>query len=52
MIPLSDCNAVYIGETGKAMPERIKEHKIDVRLACTGTFAVSEHAKKTNHCPG
>ena len=35
---------VYIGETGRAMQDRIKEHDRDIRLAHTQTSAVSEHA--------
>ena len=37
---------VYIGETGRSMHERIKEHDRDTRLARTQTPAVSEHAHK------
>jgi len=33
------------------MQERIKEHDRDVRLACTQTSALSEHANKTGHHP-
>ena len=42
---------VYIGETGRSMHERIKEHDRDIRLARTQTSAVSEHAKKFGHYP-
>ena len=38
---------VYIGETGRSMQERIKEHDRDIRLAGTQTSAVSEHAHET-----
>ena len=41
----------YIGETGRAMQERIKEHERDIRLALTQTPAVSEHANETGHFP-
>ena len=40
-----------IGETGRSMHERIKEHDRDIRLARTQTSAVSEHAHKTGHYP-
>ena len=40
---------VYIGETGTAMQDRIKEHGRDIRLARTQTSAVSEHASETGH---
>jgi len=42
---------VYSGETGRGMQERIKEYDRDVRLACTQTSAVSEHADETGHLP-
>ena len=46
-----ECGKVYIGETGRAMQDRIKEHDRDIRLARTQTSAVSEHAKETGHLP-
>ena len=46
-----ECGKVYIGETGRSMHERIKEHDSDIRLARTQTSAVSEHAHKTGHYP-
>ena len=46
-----ECGKVYIGETGRSMHERIKEHDRDIRLACTQTSAVSEHAHETGHYP-
>ena len=42
---------VYIGETGRPMQDRIKEHDRDIRLARTETSAVSEHAHNTGHKP-
>ena len=46
-----ECGKVYIGETGRSMHERIKEHDREIRLARTQTSAVSEHAHKTGHYP-
>ena len=46
-----ECRKVHIGETGKAMQDRIKEHDRDIRLARTQTSAVSEHANETGHLP-
>ncbi len=34
---------VYVGETGRAMQYRIKEHDRDIQLAHTQTSAVPEH---------
>ena len=45
------CGKVYIGETGRPMQDRIKEHDRDIRLARTETSAVSEHAHNTGHKP-
>ena len=42
---------VYIGETGRPMQDRIKEHDRDIQLASTQTSAISEHAHNTGHCP-
>ena len=46
-----ECGKVFIGETGRSMQERIKEHDKDIRLARTQTSAVSEHANKSGHHP-
>jgi len=46
-----ECGKVYIGETGRSMQERIKEHDRDIRLTCTQTSAISEHTHKTGHYP-
>ena len=46
-----ECGKIYIGESGRSMHERIKEHDRDIQLARTQTSAVSEHAHKTDHYP-
>ena len=46
-----ECGKVYIGETGRSMHERIKEHDRDIRLARTQTSAVSEYAHISGHYP-
>ena len=46
-----ECGKVYIGETGRPMKDRIKEHERDIRLVRTQTSAVSEHANNTGHNP-
>ena len=40
-----------IGETGRPMQERIKEHDRDTRLVRTQTSAISEHTHETGHYP-
>ena len=46
-----ECGKVYIGETGRSMLERIKEHDQDTWLARTQSSAVSEHSNSTGHYP-
>ena len=46
-----ECGKVYIGETGRPMQDKIKEHDRDIRPARTETAAVSEHAYNTGHKP-
>ena len=46
-----ECGKVYIGETGRPMQDRIKEHDRGIRLARTETSAVSEHAHNTGTKP-
>ena len=38
-----ECGKVHIGETGRCMHERIKQHDRDIWLSRTQTSAVSEH---------
>ena len=42
-----ECGKVYIGETGRFMHERIKEHDRGIWLAQTQSSAVSEHSNVT-----
>ncbi|XP_022101529.1 uncharacterized protein LOC110985087 [Acanthaster planci] len=42
-IPCGDCGKVYIGETGRPIGTRIKEHQRDVRLSRVESSAVAEH---------
>ena len=46
-----ECGKVYIGETGRAMQERIKEHDRDIWLARMQTYTVSEHVNEMGHLP-
>ncbi|KAL9972374.1 hypothetical protein ACROYT_G018660 [Oculina patagonica] len=46
-----ECGKVYIGETGRPMQDRIKEHDRGIRLARTQTSAVAEHTNNTGHYP-
>ena len=46
-----ECGKVYMGEMGRSMHERIKEHDRDTRLARAQSSAVSEHSNATGHYP-
>jgi len=46
-----ECGKVYIGETGTAIQDRIKEHDRDIRLTRTQTSAVSAYANEIGHVP-
>lgn len=48
-IPCADCDLVYIGETGRSLLTRTKEHIASVRLAKVDNSALAEHCHKTDH---
>ncbi len=53
-IPCGECDKVYIGETGRALDTRMKEHDADVKSKNPDKkvkSAVAEHAHKTGHYP-
>ena len=43
------CGDFYIGETGRSLTTRVKEHKAACRLAAFERSAVAEHAWKAGH---
>ena len=47
-IPCS-CNQLYIGETGRSMETRLKEHSADLRHNRYKKSAIAEHAFMTGH---
>ncbi|KXJ21627.1 hypothetical protein AC249_AIPGENE18003 [Exaiptasia diaphana] len=48
-IPCKDCAVSYIGETGRALKTRTKEHEACVRLGKTESSALSDHANSNDH---
>ena len=48
-IPCSDCPQTYIGQTGRTLGQRIKEHKKAVKDRNVITFALAEHTCQTGH---
>ena len=47
-IPCKVCDRVYVGQTGKSLLERIKQHKYNIRTA-NESSAVFKHQQKFNH---
>ena len=47
-IPCKDCDSVYIGETGRDLATRIKEHKYAIRTANENN-ALFRHVRDQNH---
>jgi len=43
------CGKSYIGETGRSLKIRIKEHAADIKNERSRTSALAEHSSKTNH---
>ena len=49
-IPCQDCEAAYIGETGRSVQKRITEHKYAVRMN-NRKNSIAVHAWDNNHRP-
>ena len=49
-IPCGGCNQSYVGETGRGVETRLKEHKSDVKFHRTSN-AIVLHIEKCNHLP-
>ena len=43
------CGKSYIGETGRSLQTRLKEHVADIRNDRSRTSALAEHSSKTRH---
>ena len=48
-IPCSSCPRVYIGQTGRTLGQRVKEHQRSVRDKKIATSALAEHLERTGH---
>ena len=46
---LVDCEQCYIGETGRTIKIRLKEHKKDVVRGKENISGLSKHIRDTNH---
>ena len=47
-IPCKDCPSVYFGETGRALSDRVKEHKRDI-VNQKPESALASHVSQHNH---
>ncbi len=48
-IPCKDCSQTYVGQSGRTITDRIKEHQQVVKNGDTNTSAVAENAWKHQH---
>ena len=48
-IPCRDCDKSYIGQTGRTLLQRIKEHQRAVKTMNTDNSALAEHAWNEHH---
>ena len=48
-IPCKTCPAMYIGQTGRPLETRVKEHKTAVRNGEVSSSALAEHAWNESH---
>ena len=48
-IPCKACNVKYIGQTGKILSDRLKQHKYSVRTAQVSS-GIFKHVEQNNHC--
>ena len=49
-IPCGGCNKSYVGETGRGVETRLKEHKSDLKFHRTSN-AIVVHAEQSHHLP-
>ena len=47
-VPCAVCDKVYIGETGRSLQDRIKEHKYAVRTRNTNN-GIAVHVQESDH---
>ena len=48
-IPCADCERSYVGQTGRILEQRIKEHRKAVSTFNTDTSALAEHVLTEDH---
>ena len=48
-IPCKDCPEVYVGQTGRTLAHRLKEHKRTLTSGNLAQSAVAEHATQQSH---
>ena len=45
-----NCDASYVGQTGRQLGTRVKEHKANIKLDSTRHSVISEHITEFDHC--
>ena len=48
-VPCSECNKVYVGQTGNSLDTRLKQHQAACRLFQTDKSALAQHAIEADH---
>ena len=48
-IPCEDCDSVHVGQTGRTLEHRVKEHKRALCSLDDNIYAVAEHSIKHEH---
>ena len=48
-IPCVECSSVYIGQTGRCLKQRVKEHRRALKNGDVQASALAEHVLKTGH---
>lgn len=49
-IPCSNCNGIYVGQTGRTLQSRITSHKSDIKLKHR-TCSLADHSIGNGHSP-
>ena len=49
-IPCEECTGAYVGQTGRSLGQRVKEHKRALKNFDVTSSGLSEHALGSGHC--
>jgi len=48
-VDCNDCDASYVGQTGRQLGTRMKEHKVNIKLDPSRNSVISEHILQFDH---